>query len=78
MISDPVPELETDCEILWVKINLVGVNTLLVGVFYRPNMKDRQAIKELKLSLQRLNSLALLYGWHGILMPLTLIGPFQV
>ena len=55
MISDRVPELETNCEILWTKINLVGVNTLLVGAFYRPHMKDRQAIKELKLSLQRLN-----------------------
>ena len=55
MISDPVPELETNCEILWVKINLVGVNTLLVGAFYRPNMQDKKAIEELRLSLQGLN-----------------------
>ena len=55
MVSNPVPELETNCEILWAKINLVGVNTLLVGAFYRPHMKDIQAIKELKLSLQSLN-----------------------
>ncbi len=38
LISDQVPELETNCEILWAKINLVGVNTLLVGAFYRPHM----------------------------------------
>ena len=54
LVSNPVPELERNCEILWAKINLVSVNTL-VGAFYRPHMKDRQAIKELKLSLQSLN-----------------------
>ena len=55
MISDPVPELETDCEILWVKINLVGINSLLVGAFYRPHMQDDKAIEQLNLSLQGLN-----------------------
>ena len=45
LISDPVPELETDCEILWVKINLVGVNSLLVEAFYRPHMQDDKAIE---------------------------------
>ena len=55
LISDPVPELETDCEILWVKRNLVGVNSLLVGAFYRPHMQDDKAIEQLNLSLQGLN-----------------------
>ena len=55
LISDPVPESETDCEILWVKINLVGVNSLLVGAFYRPHMQDDKAIEQLNLSLQGLN-----------------------
>ena len=55
MISDPVPELETDCEILWVKINLVGVNSLLVGAFYRPHMQDDKAFEQINLSLQGLN-----------------------
>ena len=55
LISDPVPEVETDCEILWVKINLVGVNSLLVGAFYRPHMQDDKAVEQLNLSLQGLN-----------------------
>ena len=55
LISDPVPELETDCKVLWVKINLVGVNSLLVGAFYRPHMQDDKAIEQLNLSLQGLN-----------------------
>ena len=55
LISDPVPELETDCEILWVKINLVSVNSLLVGAFHRPHMHDDKAIVQLNLSLQGLN-----------------------
>ena len=28
LISEPVPELHTDCEIVWAKINLVGAKTL--------------------------------------------------
>ena len=55
LVSNSVPELEKNYEILWAKINLVSVNTSLVGAFYWPHMKDRQAIKELQLSLQSLN-----------------------
>ena len=55
LISDPVPELETDYEILWVKMNLVGVNSLLVRAFYRAHLQDDKAIEQLNLSLQGLN-----------------------
>ena len=29
--SEPVQELQTDCEIVWAKINLVGAKTLPIG-----------------------------------------------
>ena len=36
LLSSRAEELETSCEILWVKIEMVKVKSLYVGVFYRP------------------------------------------
>ena len=30
------PELDTDCEIIWCKLNIIGCRTLYLGSFYRP------------------------------------------
>ena len=34
------PELETDCEIIWVKLNIVGCKTLYICAYYNPNEGD--------------------------------------
>ena len=50
-------ELDTDCEIIWVRIQLVGCKDLLVGAFYRvPDNKDLGYLENLRSSLARINT----------------------
>ena len=34
--SSETPELDTNCEIVWCKMNIIGCRTLYLGSFYRP------------------------------------------
>ena len=54
LISSVVTDLDTDCEILWVQIALIGTNSLHIGSFYRPPNSDMTALDNLNLSLERL------------------------
>ena len=36
MLCTETPELDTDCEIIWCKLNIIGCRTLYLGSFYRP------------------------------------------
>ena len=50
-------ELDTDCEIIWVRIQLLGCKDLLVGAFYRvPDNKDLGYLENLRSSLTRINT----------------------
>ena len=40
LISSVVTDLDTDCEILWVQIDLIGTKSLHIGSFYRPPNSD--------------------------------------
>ena len=40
LISARVDELETDAEMVWVKISIVGAKTLYVAAYYRPQEND--------------------------------------
>ena len=43
------PELDTDCEIIWCKLNIIGCRTLYLGSFYRPpNQKPESEQKYLE------------------------------
>ena len=54
LISSVVTDLDTDCKILWVQIDLIGTKSLHIGSFYRlPNL-DTTALDNLNLSLERL------------------------
>ena len=33
--AEPVPELDTECKLCWMKIHLVAAKTLIIGVFYK-------------------------------------------
>ena len=54
LISSVVTDLDTDCEILWVQIDLIGTKSLHIGSFYRPPNSDMTALDNLNLSLERL------------------------
>ena len=53
LISEPVPELQTDCEIVWARINLVGAKTLYLSSYYHPKTSDEQSILEFQHSMER-------------------------
>ncbi len=50
------PEIETNCEILWCKINITGSKSLHIGAYYRPHEGDQDSLVELGNSLERLGN----------------------
>ena len=36
LLCTETPELDTECEIVWCKLNIIGCRTLYLGSFYRP------------------------------------------
>ena len=36
LLCTETPELDTSCEIVWCKLNIIGCKTLYLGSFYRP------------------------------------------
>ena len=56
LIMDREIELETDCEILWAKINIKGSKVLHVGAYYRPNEGDENSLDQLEASLLRIGN----------------------
>ena len=45
------PQFTTDCEITWIKIDIVGTESLYIGAYYRPHEKDESSVEELRKSL---------------------------
>ena len=54
--SHEVPELATDCEMIWAAIKLQGRKTLYVCSYYRPNESDEPSLTKLGESFNRLNA----------------------
>ena len=43
--------LQTDCELLWVKLEIVGSHPLYIGAYYKPKEDDLDSLLELRKSL---------------------------
>ena len=54
IVSSACPDLDTDCELLWVQIDLTGAKSLYIGAFYRPPDSDVTTLENLDQSLHRL------------------------
>jgi hypothetical protein len=52
-LSSPVPELSTDCEIVWAKISLANSQDLYIAAYYNPKTTNEQSLDELAISLNR-------------------------
>ena len=52
-----MPELTTDCEILWVKVKLQGRRTLLVCCFYHPHTEASYSMKAFAESAHRVSNI---------------------
>ena len=57
ILSTPVPELQTDCEIVWAKISLVGRKDMYIASYYNPKTSNEGSLDELGLSLERANTM---------------------
>ena len=51
-ICSEQPQFQTDCELIWVKLEVKGTHPLFIGAFYRPNEEDLTSILELTRSLE--------------------------
>lgn len=51
--SEEVPELQTDCEIIWTKINLKDTRNLYICSFYNPKTSDEHSLAQFEEALQR-------------------------
>ena len=60
LLFTETPELDTDCEIIWCKLNIIGCRTLYLGSFYRPpNRKpeiEKKHLEAFNSSLTRIMS----------------------
>lgn len=50
-LSSESTELDVDCEILWVRLDMVGAKSLYIGAFYRPPSSDSAYLSHLDSSL---------------------------
>ena len=49
--SEEKSEFNSDCENLWVQLNLVGSKSVLIGAYYKPHESDQHSLNELSKSL---------------------------
>ena len=46
LLCTETPELDTECEIVWCELNIIGCRTLYLGSFYRPHIRKPEIEKE--------------------------------
>ena len=51
LISSPVPELQTDCEIIWCKLELVGYKAIYLTSYYNPKTSNEESYSQFEISM---------------------------
>ena len=46
-------ELQTHCDIIWIKICLAGYKLLFICAYYRPNINDENSLEQFEIALTR-------------------------
>ena len=64
-IRSEIKELQTDCEIVWVEINIAGTNRIIIGSYYRPSSDDGTSLNNLDESFNRLKRYHTSNIWPG-------------
>ena len=54
ILSSPVPELVTSCEMTWCKLHFPGIKNVYICAYYRPHVSDQHSLNELNNSLAKL------------------------
>ena len=53
ILSNPLPELNTFCEMIWCKIHSTGIKDFYVCAYYRPHISDQHSLEQLNISLAK-------------------------
>ena len=53
-VSAHVADFDTNCKIIWVKLNISSCKNVYLASFYRPNVDDRESLSNLAESLNKL------------------------
>ncbi|CAG2250654.1 unnamed protein product [Mytilus edulis] len=56
-ITTALRELQTDCEIVWCKLELIGHNAIYLSSYYNPKTSNENGYLELEKSLTRANNI---------------------
>ena len=60
-----MPDLDTDCELVWAKMNLKGNGNIYICTYYRRNVTDEESIRNFETSVTRasaINNATLIIG----------------
>ena len=55
LICTEQPQFKTNCEILWVKLEVAGVHPLFICAFYNPKEGNQEDLLELRRSIEEVN-----------------------
>lgn len=58
-------EIETDCDIVWTKFDIVGCKSVYVGSYYRPHENDKRSLDEFEKSLEKICNRTSSHVWVG-------------
>ena len=53
IMSSQITDFDTDCEILWVKINIASCKSLYLASYYHPNANDYDSLTKLEGSIAK-------------------------
>ena len=53
-VFSEVPELQTECEIAWIKMEVAGCRPLYICGYYKPHEGDSNSLDQFEVSLGRL------------------------
>ncbi|KAI8516782.1 hypothetical protein Bbelb_053630 [Branchiostoma belcheri] len=56
LAKEVVPDLDTDCEVLWTQTQLAGKKPLIIGAYYRPPSDQGNSLDELDMSIGKMGS----------------------
>ena len=68
IIASEQKQFQTDCEILWIKIELVGTRPLHIAAYYRPKENDAHSADEFRRSSEMVSKEMVISGFLVILI----------
>ena len=55
LICTEQPDFQTNCELLWIKLEVVSAQPHFIGAYYKPKADDTESLVELRQSLEQVS-----------------------